>query len=91
MDGDPWHCTGVRDQGHSQQEEMEKGKQLSEEVLQIDLKRREMKGKGQKERNTHLNAEFQRIARRDKAFLNDQYWEIEENNRKGKTRFLQEN
>jgi len=49
---------------------MEKGKQLSE-VLQIDLKRREMKGKGQKERYTHLNAEFQRIARRDKAVLND--------------------
>ena len=50
-----------------------KAKQLSEEVLQIDLKRREMKGKGQKERYTHLNAEFQRIAKRDKAFLNDQY------------------
>ena len=87
MDGSPWHCTGFRDQDHSQQEEMEKGKQLSE-VLQIDLKRREMKGKGQKERYTHLNAEFQRIARRDKAVLNDQYWEIEENNRKGKTRDL---
>ena len=65
-----------------------KAKQLSEEVLQIDLKRREMKGKGQKERYTHLNAEFQRIAKRDKAFLNDQYWEIEENNRIGKTRDL---
>ena len=50
-----------------------KAKQLSEEVLQIDLKRREMKGKGQKERYIHLNAEFQRIAKRDKAFLNDQY------------------
>ena len=51
-----------------------------------------MKGKGKKERNTHLNAEFQRIARRDKkAFLSDQYKEIEENNRMGKIRFLQEN
>ena len=48
-------------------------KLLSEEALQIAEKRREMKGKGQKERNTHLYAEFQRIARRDKAFLNDQY------------------
>ena len=52
-------------------------------------KRREVKGKGEKERYTHLNAEFQRIARRDKkAFLSDQYKEIEENNRMGKTRDL---
>ena len=50
-----------------------KAKWLSGEALQIDLKRREMKGKGQKERYIHLNAEFQRIAKRDKAFLNDQY------------------
>ena len=51
------------------------------------MKRREVKSKGEKERNTHLNAEFQRIARRDKkAFLSDQYKEIEENNRMGKTR-----
>ena len=50
-----------------------KAKWLSEEALQIAVKRREMKGKGQKERYTHLNAEFQRIAKRDKAFLNDQY------------------
>jgi len=64
-----------------------KAKWLSEEVLQIAVKRREMKNKGEKERYTHLNAEFQRIARRDKkAFLSDQWKEIEENNRMGKTR-----
>ena len=62
---------------------------MSEEVLQIVEKRREVKGKGEKERYTHLNAEFQRIARRDKkAFLSDQCKEIEENNRIGKTRDL---
>ena len=60
---------------------------MSEEALQIAVKRREAKSKGEKERYTHLNAEFQRIARRDKkAFLGDQYKEIEENNRMGKTR-----
>ena len=64
-----------------------KAKLLSEEGLQIAVKRREVKGKGQKERYTHLNSEFQRIARRDKkAFLSDQCKEIEENNRMGKTR-----
>ena len=63
-----------------------KGKWLSEEVLLIAVKRREAKSKGEKERYTHLNAEFQRIARRDKkAFLSDQRKEIEENNRTGKT------
>ena len=66
-----------------------KAKWLSEEVLQIAVKRREMKNKGEKERYTHLNAEFQRIARRDKkAFLSDQWKEIEENNRMGNTRDL---
>ena len=66
-----------------------KAKWLSEGALQIAEKRREAKGKGEKERYTHLNAEFQRIARRDKkAFLNDQCKEIEENNRMGKTRDL---
>ena len=60
---------------------------MSEEALQIAKKRREAKGKEEKERNTHLKAEFQRIARRDKkAFLSDQCKEIEENNRMGKTR-----
>ena len=62
---------------------------LSEEALQIAAKRREVKGKGEKERYSHLNEEFQRIARRDKkAFLSDQCKEIEGNNRMGKTRDL---
>ena len=62
---------------------------VSEEALQIAVKRREAKGKGEKERYTQLNAEFQRIARRDKkVFLSDQCKEIEENNRMGKTRDL---
>ena len=66
-----------------------KAKWLSEEALQIAVKRREAKGKGEKERYTYLNAEFQRIARRDKkAFLSDQCKEIEENNRMRKTRDL---
>ena len=66
-----------------------KVKWLSEEALQIAVKRGEAKGKGEKERYTHLNAEFQRIARKDKkAFLSDQCKEIEENNRMGKTRDL---
>ena len=66
-----------------------KKKLLSEEVLQIAEKRREPKGKGEMERYLHLNAEFQRIARRDKKpFLSDQCKEIEENNRMGKTRDL---
>ena len=64
-----------------------KAKWLSEEALQIAVKRREAKSKGEKERYKHLHAEFQRIARRDKkAFLSDQCKEIEENNRMGKTR-----
>ena len=62
-----------------------KGEWLSGEILQIAVKRREAKGKGEKERYTHLNAEFQGIARRDKkAFLRDQCKEIEENNRMGR-------
>ena len=66
-----------------------KAKWLSEEALQIAEKRREAKGKAEKERYTHLNAEFQRIARRDeKAFLSNQCKEIEENNRMEKTRDL---
>ena len=70
---------------------MQKAKWLSEEALQISVKRREAKSKGEKERQSHLNAEFQRIARRDKkAFLSDQCKEIEEKkkNRMGKTRDL---
>ena len=65
-----------------------KAKWLSEEALQIAEKRREAKGKGEKETYKHLNAEFQRIARRDKAFLSDQCKETEGNNRMGKTRDL---
>ena len=66
-----------------------KAKWLSDEALQIPVKRREVKSKGEKERYANLNAEFQRIARRDKkAFLSDQYKEREENNRMGKTRDL---
>ena len=68
---------------------VKKAKWLSEEALQIAVKRREAKSKGEKETYTHWNAEFQRIARRDKkAFLSDQCKEIEENNRRGKTRDL---
>ena len=67
---------------------LKKAKWLSEEVLQIPEKTREAKGKGEKERYTHLNEEFQRTARRDKAFFSDQCKEIEENKRMGKTRDL---
>ena len=66
-----------------------KAKWLSEEALQMVKKKREAKGKGEKERYSHLNAEFQRIARRDKKpFFSDQCKEIEENNRMGETRYL---
>ena len=66
-----------------------KAKWLSDEALQIAMKRREVKSKGEKESYTHLNSEFQRIARKDKkVFLSDQCKEIEENNRIGKTRDL---
>ena len=72
-----------------QKKKCKKAKWLSEEALQTAMKRREAKGKGEKERYTHLKAEFQRIARRDKkAFLRDQCKEIEGNNRMGKTRDL---
>ena len=68
---------------------MQKAKWLSEKAFQIAVKRREVKGKGEKEQYTHLNAEIQRIARRDKkALLSGQCKEIEENNRMGKTRDL---
>ena len=71
------------------EQKCKKTKWLSEEALQIAVKRREVKSKGEKERYTNLNAEFQRIARRDKKpFLSDQCKEIEENNRMGKTRDL---
>ena len=74
---------------HPQKKECKNAQWLSEEALQIAVKRREVKSKGEKERYTHLNAEFQRIARRDKkAFQSDQCKDIEENNRMGKTRDL---
>ena len=71
------------------QKKYKKAKWLSEVALQIAVKRREAEGKGEKESYTHLNSEFQRLARRDKkAFLSDQCKEIEESNRIGKTRDL---
>ena len=72
-----------------QEKKCNKVKRLSEEALQITVKRREVKSKGKKERYKHLNAEFQRIARRDKKpFFSDQCKDIEENNKMGKTRDL---
>ena len=83
-------CDIVQDTGIKtipKEKKYKKAKWLSEEALQIAVKRREVKSKGEKERYSHLNAEFQRIARRDKkAFLGDPCKEIEENNRVGKTR-----
>ena len=84
-----WHYTGGSDQDHPQVKEMQKGKMVVWGGLTHSCERRETKRKGEKERHTHLTAEFQRIARRDKkAFLSDQCKEIEENNRMGKTRDL---
>ena len=77
------------DQAQNWEKKCKKAKWLSEEALQIAVKRREAKNKGAKERYKYPNAEFQRIARRDKkAFFSDQCKEIEENNRMGKTRDL---
>jgi len=79
--------TGIKT--FSKKKKCKNAKCLSGEALQIAVKRREVKSKGEKERYIHLNAEFQRIARRNKkAFLSDQCKEIEENNRMGKTRDL---
>ena len=89
MDGvqDTVQETGVKT--ISKRKKCRKANWLSEEALQIAMKRREVKSKGEKERYTHLNVEFQRIVRRDrKAFLSDQCKEIEGNNRMGKTRDL---
>ena len=89
MNRGSWHCTGGRDQTIPKKKKYKKAKWWSEEALQIAVKRREEKGKGEKQTYTHLNAEFQRIARRDnKDFLSDQCKEIEENNSMGKTRDL---
>ena len=84
-----WRFVTLQEKGSKtipKKKKCKKAKWLSEEALGIAVKKREAKGKGEKERYTHLNAEFQRIARRDKkAFLSDQCKEIEENNRMGKT------
>ena len=88
MDGGSWHCTGGSDKAIPKKEECKKAKWLSEEALQI-AEKREVKGRRGKERYTHLNAEFQRTARRDKKdFLRDQCKEIEENIKMWKTRDL---
>ena len=80
---------GRRKRKKKKKNKCKEGKWLSEEALQTAVKRREAKSKGERERYTHLNAEFQRIARRDKkAFFSYQCKEIEENNRMGKTRDL---
>ena len=90
--GELWNevCNIVQETGIKtipKKKKCKKAKWLSEEALQIAVKRREAKSKGEKERYKHLNSEFQRIARRDKkAFLSDQCKEIEANNRMGKTR-----
>ena len=79
MDKGLWHCTGGSDEDNPQEKEVQKGKWLSVEALQKGEKRREAKGKGEKERYIHLNAEFPSIARKDKkAFLSDQCKKIEE-------------
>ena len=89
MDRSSWHCIGTSDQDHPQEKEMQKGKTVVWGGLTNSWDRREAKNKAEKERYTHLNAEFQWIARRDKkAYLSDQHKEIEENNRIGKTRDL---
>jgi len=89
MDRGLWHCTGGGDQDHLQEKEMQKGKMVVWEDLTNSWEKKRSESKGEKERYTHLSAEFQRIARRNKkAFLSDQCKEIEENNRMGKTRDL---
>ena len=86
MGGSLWHCTADRDQDHPQEKEMQKSKMTVWGGLINSCKGREAKSKGGKERYSHLNAEFQRTAWRDKkAFLSDQCKEIGENNRMGKT------
>ena len=89
MDGGSGHCTRTGIKAIPKKKKCKKAKWLSGEALQIAVKRREAKSKREKERYKHLNAEFQRIERRDKkAFLSDQCKEIGENNRVGKTRDL---
>ena len=86
------NCIGSGDQNYPWEKELQKGKMVFWEGLTNSWERREAKGKGENERCTHLNAEFQKIARRDKkAFLSEQSKEIEVNNGMGKTRSLKEN
>ena len=88
MDRVSWNCTGGSDQDHPQEKEMQKGKLVVQRGLTNSWEKK-AKGKGEKERYTHLNAVFQRIAKRDKKdFLSDQCKETEENNIVGKTRDL---
>ena len=92
MDRGSWYCTGGGDQDHPQEKEMQKGKMVVWGGLTIAEKRREAKSKGEKERYTHLNAEFQRIARRNKkAFLSDQCNETEETTEWERLEISQEN
>ena len=89
MDGGSWHYTGDRNKDHPQEKEMQEGKMAVWGGLTNSCEKREVKGKREKKRYTHLTAEFQKIAGRDKkAFLSDQCKEIEENDRMGKTREL---
>ena len=89
MDGGSGHCTRTGIKAIPKKKKCKKAKWLSGRVLQLAVKRKEAKSKGEKKRYTHLNAELQRIARRDKkALLSDQCEETEENNRMGKTRAL---
>ena len=89
MDGGSWHCTGGSDQVHPQEKEIQKGKMVAWRGLTNSWEENSCKRLREKERYKHLNAEFQRIARRGKkALLSDQCKEIEENNRMGKTRDL---
>ena len=87
MNGGSWHCIGGSDQDHSQEKEIQKGKMVVWGGLTNTWEKKRKQRQRGKERYTHLNAEFQRIARRDKiAFLSDQCKEIEENNRMGNNR-----
>ena len=88
MDGGSWHCTSDSDQDHPPEKEMEKGKMVAWQALQIAVKRRELKAK-EKRKHIPIWIRVPRIARRDKkAFLSDQWKEIKEDNRMGKTRDL---
>ena len=87
MDGGSWHCTGDRNQDHPQEKEMQESTMAVWGGLTKSCEKKGSEKQRRKEKYKHLNAEFQRIARRDKkAFLSDHFREIEENNRMGKTK-----